>query len=164
MKGPCQANKERNSSSRLAPENHHTHQISAERAELVSRLHHRFQQKGACTVGGVVHWQTKVDKEKNPQVPSVLHLAVIHVGYFTKSKLAKHDKTVTKPSKIPERVGKDPNTVVIRPSLQSRVTQGPEEKRFSKCHASHVILKRDKFFSALRGYHIWYFLTNFEVF
>ncbi len=53
------------------------------------------------------------------------------------------------------------NTVLIWPSLQSQVMQGPEEKRFSKCHASHVILKRDKFFSTLRDYHIWYFLTKF---
>ena len=35
-----------------------------------------YHRNGVCAVGGVGCWQTKAHMEKDPQVPSVLHLAV----------------------------------------------------------------------------------------
>ena len=35
-----------------------------------------YHRNGVCAVGGVGCWQTKAHMEKDPQVPSVSHLAV----------------------------------------------------------------------------------------
>jgi hypothetical protein len=55
------------------------------------------------------------------------------------------------------------DTVVIRPTLQSRVTEGSEEKRFAKCHTSLLVMKRYNFFPRCGATIYSNFIWKFEV-